>query len=52
MRIVYVAHPLGAGPDRARDITTATKWVAWLRASRSAGVPQRWLRILIRKEPL
>jgi hypothetical protein len=28
-RLVYVAHPLGDGEDRPRNIVRASKWVAW-----------------------
>lgn len=28
-RLVYIAHPLGAGPDRAENIARASRWVAW-----------------------
>lgn len=27
--VVYIAHPLGAGPDRERNRENAAKWVAW-----------------------
>lgn len=30
MRVVYVAHPLGGGPDRERNRENAAKWVAWV----------------------
>lgn len=29
-RVVYVAHPLGHGLDRARNLDNAKGWVAWL----------------------
>jgi hypothetical protein len=28
-KVVYVAHPLGDGPDRAENCRRASKWVAW-----------------------
>lgn len=28
-KIVYIAHPLGDGPDRAENCKRAAKWVAW-----------------------
>jgi hypothetical protein len=28
-RIIYVAHPLGDGPDRQANCMRAAKWVAW-----------------------
>lgn len=30
MRVCYVAHPLGSGEDRARNLANAAKWCAWL----------------------
>jgi hypothetical protein len=29
MRVVYIAHPLGAGPDRETNRAKASRWVAW-----------------------
>ncbi len=29
MRTVYIAHPLGKGPDREANRASAAKWVAW-----------------------
>lgn len=29
MKVVYVAHPLGAGADRERNRANAQRWVAW-----------------------
>lgn len=28
-RVVYIAHPLGAGADREQNRRNASKWVAW-----------------------
>ncbi len=28
-RLVYIAHPLGNGPDRAENIARAARWFAW-----------------------
>jgi hypothetical protein len=28
-RVVYIAHPLGAGPDREQNRRNAAQWVAW-----------------------
>ena len=28
-KLVYVAHPLGDGPDRALNVVRASKWVVW-----------------------
>ena len=28
-RVIYIAHPLGDGPERALNIGRASKWVAW-----------------------
>lgn len=30
MKVIYVAHPLGAGPDRELNRANASKWCAWL----------------------
>jgi hypothetical protein len=30
MKVVYVAHPLGAGPDREKNRQRAARWVAWV----------------------
>jgi hypothetical protein len=30
VRIVYVAHPLGSGPDREANRANAAKWCAWV----------------------
>lgn len=32
MIVVYLAHPLGAGPDREQNRANASKWVAWAAA--------------------
>ena len=29
MIVVYIAHPLGSGPDREKNLANAAKWVAW-----------------------
>lgn len=29
MKVVYIAHPLGAGPDRVRNLRRARLWVCW-----------------------
>lgn len=29
MKVVYIAHPLGAGDDRERNRANAARWVAW-----------------------
>lgn len=29
MKVVYIAHPLGAGPDRERNLEKAARWVTW-----------------------
>lgn len=29
MKVVYIAHPLGAGPDREQNLANAARWVAW-----------------------
>lgn len=29
MKVVYIAHPLGAGPEREQNRKNAAEWVAW-----------------------
>lgn len=29
MKRVYIAHPLGHGPDREKNLRNAARWVAW-----------------------
>lgn len=29
MRVVYIAHPLGSGPDREENRRMAAQWVTW-----------------------
>jgi hypothetical protein len=43
MKVVYVAHPLGAGPDRTRNITNATKWVAWIARVHNVAPVASWI---------
>lgn len=33
MRVIYLAHPLGSGPDRETNRLRAAKWFAWVAAS-------------------
>ena len=35
-RVVYIAHPLGSGPERETNRQNASKWVAW--AAKTFGV--------------
>ena len=37
MKVVYIAHCLGAGPDRDRNLENAARWVVW--AARSGVAP-------------
>lgn len=38
MKVVYVAHPLGGGPDREANRQRASRWVAWIARGRIAPV--------------
>lgn len=41
MRAIYLAHPLGAGPDRELNRQRAARWVAW--AARSVAPVATWI---------
>jgi hypothetical protein len=43
VRVVYVAHPLGAGVDRQRNRECAAKWVAWIARTYSVAVIADWI---------
>lgn len=43
MKVCYVAHPLGAGEDRARNIVNATKWCAWLAKTYRIATVADWI---------
>jgi len=38
MKIIYIAAPLGSGPDREQNRVNASKWVAWVAAQGHAPV--------------
>jgi hypothetical protein len=38
MKVVYVAHPLGSGPDREANRQKATRWVKWVAESGHAPI--------------
>ena len=43
MRVVYVAHPLGAGPDRERNRANAAKWCGELGRQFRVSVVADWI---------
>lgn len=43
MKVIYMAHPLGAGEDRARNRANAARWVAWIAASFGHAVIADWI---------
>lgn len=47
MKTVYIAHPLGGGPDRALNLERAARWVAW--AARQGVAPSATWIVLARQ---
>ncbi len=43
MRVVYIAHPLGAGPDRERNRENASRWCAWAAVVRGVSPVADWI---------
>ncbi len=43
MKIVYIAHPLGQGPDRDDNIRNATRWCAYLAETRGIAPVASWI---------
>jgi hypothetical protein len=43
VRIVYVAHPLGDGPDRARNLLNAARWCAYFAARHTVAPAAPWI---------
>lgn len=43
MRVVYLAHPLGAGLDRERNRENAARWVAWATLAHGVAVIADWI---------
>lgn len=43
MRVVYLAHPLGAGLDRERNRENAARWVAWATLAHGVAVVADWI---------
>ncbi len=41
--MVYIAHPLGAGPDREANRSRAARWVAWAAAAHSVAPIADWI---------
>lgn len=43
MKVVYIAHPLGAGDDRERNRANAAAWVAYLAAQHDIAPVADWI---------
>lgn len=43
MRVVYIAHPLGDGPDRAHNIRNAARWCAYFAARHAIAPVAPWI---------
>ena len=43
MKVVYLAHPLGAGPDRKANRANAARWVAWATLVHRVAVVADWI---------
>lgn len=43
MKVIYLAHPLGAGPDREQNRANAARWVAWATRAHAVAVIADWI---------
>lgn len=43
MKVVYIAHPLGGGPDREENRARASRWCAWAARSRGVSPVAGWI---------
>lgn len=43
MKLVYIAHPLGAGPDRKANLQRAARWCAWAAVKRGVAPSASWI---------
>lgn len=43
MKVVYLAHPLGAGPEREDNRRRAARWVAWATVHCGVAVVADWI---------
>lgn len=43
MKVVYLAHPLGAGDDREANRRAAARWVAWATTEHGVAVMADWI---------
>jgi hypothetical protein len=41
--VAYIAHPLGAGPDRERNRANAARWVAWIARTHNVAPIADWI---------
>lgn len=44
-RLVYIAHPLGNGPDRAENLARAARWCAWAARTKNVLPIAPWIAI-------
>lgn len=42
-KVVYIAHPLGTGPDREANRARAARWVAWAAFSQGVSPVADWI---------
>jgi hypothetical protein len=42
-KVVYIAHPLGAGPDREQNRRNAARWAAWAAVIEEASPVCDWI---------
>lgn len=43
MKVIYLAAPLGSGPDRERNRANAARWVAWATRAHAVAVVADWI---------
>jgi hypothetical protein len=43
MKVIYLAAPLGAGPDREQNRANAARWVAWATRAHAVAVIADWI---------
>jgi len=43
LKVVYIAHPLGAGEDRQSNLARAARWVAWAATRKNVAPVADWI---------
>ncbi len=43
MKVIYMAHPLGNGPDREVNLQNAAAWAAWISVTYRVAVVADWI---------